>query len=279
MRSRRNANRKALNQRNRLIFLAVIIAAAILIIFGIWNLLSTDDSDPEDKSGSVTTEEGKNEKKPEPEYDYSKAVAESAQVGDDYFSDAIFVGDSRTEGFLLYSGLSNAVGYAHKGLRADTCFTDAVIHLNGSKVTVMDALRANPNFSKVYIMLGTNELGWVYPEKFVEGYTKVIDEIRGINPGALIYAESLIPVTSAKSASNETVNNERIRMYNEMIRQIAIDKKVLYLDVGAGLSDENGILPDEASSDGVHLNKAYCEKWLAYLKTHTVTKEEIDGAE
>ena len=68
-------------------------------------------------------------------------------------------------------------------------------------------------------------------------------------------------------------------MYNEMIRQIAIDKKVLYLDVGAGLSDENGILPDEASSDGVHLNKAYCEKWLAYLKTHTVTKEEIDGAE
>ena len=36
------------------------------------------------------------------------------------------------------------------------------------------------------------------------------------------------------------------------------------------VSDENGALPADASTDGVHLNKAYCQKWLAYLKNHTV---------
>ena len=32
---------------------------------------------------------------------------------------------------------------------------------------------------------------------------------------------------------------------------------------------DSGALPEEASTDGVHLNKEYCLKWLDYLKSHT----------
>ena len=33
----------------------------------------------------------------------------------------------------------------------------------------------------------------------------------------------------------------------------------------------NGELPSEASKDGVHLRKSYCEQWMDYLRTHTVS--------
>lgn len=38
-------------------------------------------------------------------------------------------------------------------------------------------------FGKVYIMLGMNELGWVYESVFKEDYGKIIDKIREIKPG------------------------------------------------------------------------------------------------
>ena len=34
----------------------------------------------------------------------------------DYFSDALFIGDSRTDGLRLYSGIKGADFYCYKGL-------------------------------------------------------------------------------------------------------------------------------------------------------------------
>ena len=56
-------------------------------------------------------------------------------VGNDYFKDAVFIGDSRTEGFILNNGLTAKItSYTHKGLTVDTIFTDKVIHKNGKKL-------------------------------------------------------------------------------------------------------------------------------------------------
>ena len=54
------------------------------------------------------------------------------------------------------------------------------------------------------------------------------------------------------------------------------DKKVFYLDVAEVMKDESGNLPVDASLDGVHLKKEYCQKWYEYLKTHTVQHEVED---
>ncbi len=50
---------------------------------------------------------------------------------------------------------------------------------------------------------------------------------------------------------------------------MAEEKQVYYLNVAEAVADDNGYLPEEASTDGVHLNKEYCAKWLDYLKSHT----------
>ena len=214
------------------------------------------------------------EKKPSsdstPIEEFENALPESAAVEDSYFDDAIFIGDSRTEGFALYSGLKNITAYTARGLTVSTIFTDKVIKTSGGKVTIMDAVRANSNFSKVYIMLGINELGWVYTDKFIEKYGEIIDTLRSINPDVIIYVQSVIPVTQKKSENDGIFNNKNIANYNALISKMAEDKEVYFVNVQQGLVDETGALPEEAAFDGIHLKVDYCKKWLAYLKTHTV---------
>ena len=45
-------------------------------------------------------------------------------------------------------------------------------------------------------------------------------------------------------------------------------KKIKYIDLVPVLADKNGNLPEDASTDGVHLNKEYCLKWLECLKNN-----------
>lgn len=196
-------------------------------------------------------------------------VPEKEAVSDDYFNDAVFVGDSRTQGLMLYAGLDHATFYANKGLNVNEVFDKNLATVNGRKVSIADAL-SKTSYSKVYIMLGINELGWVYPEKFSDQYAKLIDTIQSTHPNAVIYLEGLLPVTAEKSAGDPITNNEKIDRYNVLIAKLAKEKKVNYLNVREAVQDANGNLCGDATTDGVHLNKAYCVKWLDYLKTHTI---------
>ncbi len=203
-------------------------------------------------------------------YDYTMPVPVSTAVDVSYFNDAVFIGDSRTEGFILNTNLSQATSYTHKGLMVNTVFTQEVIDIEGTKLSVMDALKAT-QFSKVYIMLGINELGWAYSSKFIDKYSEMIDEIKAINPNAIIYIQSILPVSEEVSATHDYVKNDKIKEYNTLLFQMATEKQVFFLDTAAAVIDENGCLPADAATDGIHLKKQYCEKWLQYLVTHTIT--------
>lgn len=203
-------------------------------------------------------------------YDYSSPVPQSAPVDDSYFSDAVFMGDSRTEGFALFSGLDTMTTYASRGLNVSTVFTDATIDLNGTMVTAIDALR-NTSFSKLYIMFGLNEASWPYSEVFIDEYGDIIDEARAINPNAIIYIQSILPVTKSCSDSSESFNKTKIDSLNAMLQQLAAEKQVYYIDCEKALADSEGYLPEEASTDGIHFGVPECEAWLEYLKTHTVS--------
>lgn len=203
-------------------------------------------------------------------YDYSLPVSICDEVDNSYFDDTIFIGDSRTEGFMLYTGLSNATYYTHKGLMVNTAFTSPVINMKGQKVSVVDAVKSNSKFKKAYIMLGINELGWAYSNLFIEKYGNIIEAIKQSNPTAQIYVQSIIPVTSSKSSSDKVYNNNKIKEYNQLLCKLAQDKEVYYVNVAEELAENDGCIPESSAFDGVHLKKPYCEKWLEYLKTHTV---------
>ena len=207
-------------------------------------------------------------------YDYTKPVpAAETALTDEYFQDAVFIGDSRTGGLQKFSGPRDAAYFHSNGLKVDTIFTRQVVKTaGGQKVTVFDALRQKP-FKKVYIMLGINELGWVYSDLFIKKYAEVIAEIQNIEPEAQIYLQSLLPVSKERSQKDEIFNNTNIGRYNELIKQMAAEKSLYYLDVARCVSDEEGNLYSEASTDGIHLNKKYCDLWMEYLRHHYVERD------
>lgn len=188
------------------------------------------------------------------------------EIEKDNFSDAVFIGDSRTEGLQINTGLTTARFLAAKGLMVDTALKNNVIKLkNGSRGTVIDGLKEG-TYNRVYVMFGMNELGWPYLDVFTSRYEKLITEIKKVQPNATIYVQSILPVSKAKSDKDSIYNNENISKFNKAIKDMADKNGYIYLDVASAVTDSNSALPSNASSDGVHLNKEYSQKWLNYLR-------------
>ena len=214
---------------------------------------------------------------PEPIYDFNQPAPEREAVDNTYFADAAFVGDSRTDGFMIYSGIGTGKNLTSNGLSIFKLSEKKALKIGGEKYTLLEALEMD-RYGKVYLCLGVNELGVYDDEGFYNAYLAAIDSIRAIQPDAVIYIQGLIPINEgeiAASGGNIHLNNEHLRVYNDLMRKAAQEKQVVYLDLYTEFVDENGELPPGASRDGVHLKKEYCQRWLTYLQTHTVEPGEL----
>ena len=195
-------------------------------------------------------------------------VPESAQVEDTYFDDVVFLGDSRTDGLRLYSGLQHGTFLCSTGATVESVFSKAV-ETPAGELPLLDALAAL-DCGKIYIMLGINELGWNGTETFRTQSTELIQRLQKDHPDAEIVIQSILPVSAKKDAEGRYVNNGRIKEYNQVWLELAEEFDVAYLNVAEGVAGEDGLLPSELCYDGVHLNKAGCRMWLDYLRTHAV---------
>ena len=202
----------------------------------------------------------------------SVTVPENGRVDDSYFSDAVFVGDSRTEGLRMYSGISPSPKFfSGVGLTVTKVFSDQIVQLNGQWLTVADALR-QADYNKAYIMLGMNELGWVYESVYAQDYGRIIDVIRETHPDATIYVQSIIPVSKWKDTTDpdRIYTNANVVRLQKVLCEMCEEKNVHYVNVAEVMQDENGYLFSEATEDGMHLTQEYCKIWAEYLRTHTV---------
>lgn len=188
-------------------------------------------------------------------------------VGAEYFSDAVFVGDSITTGISLYGVMSNTNVMAGTGVGISTAYTAEVVkQADGTRITIIDALRQQ-QYKKVYVMLGGNELRDESKETFLKHYGKLIDDLLLLQPEAAIYIQSVLPVTQYNKYS---MNNTQIDDCNAALLELCKQKGVYYLNVAECMKDAQGMLPNEASpADGMHFGPEYYNKWFDYLKIHT----------
>lgn len=199
-----------------------------------------------------------------------KAV-EYVTVEDDYFADAVFIGDSRTVGMFEYGGLEEiSTFYASKGLTIYKLLDSAVASSPEGKITVEEALQQN-QFAKIYLMVGINEMGTGTLEGFLEKYKEVVTRLKELQPDAVIYLQGIMKVTSKRSAQGDYINNEGIEARNEGIALLADDEKVFYLDVNPLICDDTGGMDPEYTYDGVHLKGKHIQIWKDYLKTHAIS--------
>ncbi|MEG2393748.1 MAG: GDSL-type esterase/lipase family protein [Ruthenibacterium sp.] len=196
----------------------------------------------------------------------------NGRVDMEYFSDALFIGDSLTQGFQMYaSGISSAHYAAYVGAGPKQMMEGTVINLNGDTVTAIDEiLAAAPK--KVYLLLGTNALSSLDDEALLKYYDDFMSYLAPKLPADTVYyVQGIPPVTAEKSEGDTNYANTRIQALDEQLSQLSYKHGWHYLDLYGALADENGNLRAEIveGSDGVHLNGAGYEMWKEYLVTHT----------
>ena len=191
-------------------------------------------------------------------------VPELDKVDDSYFDDAVFIGDSLTMGIKFFSGL-NSTFICQTGLNTQKLENSAL----DSGKTVIETLRDMDKVGKIYIMLGTNEISYNDPEGYLKRYSSFIDRVKEEMPGTLIYIESIMPVSQAKSSSS-TIKNDTVKKFNEKLIELAKEKECYYIDSNSKFAGEDGYLPAADSSDGIHLNPSGYRELTEYFKTHAV---------
>ena len=170
-----------------------------------------------------------------------QTVREFGEVGENYFDDAVFIGDSRTVGLRDYGGLDQATFYATVGLNIYDMWTEKFCEVGGKKVTLEEALG----------------------QKF-----------RQLQPDAVIYVQGIMRVAKEKSDADKIFNNEGICARNERIAQLADNQTIFYIDMNEVVCDEQGNLRDDLTFDNLHLLGSKYGIWVDFLKTKGIVTQE-----
>lgn len=189
---------------------------------------------------------------------------------DGYFKDALFIGDSRTVGIKEYGNIDGADFFATEGMSVYSIYQQSVSIPGVGEVSLKTLLKTK-NYGKIYIMLGINELGYKLSDN-AAAYRDLVDMIREYQPDAIIYIQANLHVSSSRSKTDKTFNNNRIDNYNNLLAGIADNRDIFYIDVNELFDDANGGLGEEYTSDDIHIMGKYYSDWGAWIAERVIVK-------
>ena len=214
-----------------------------------------------------TTDKQTEEKPPETTTagDDTTAPDVPTQEDKDYFKDALFIGDSRTQGFYTYGRIDGAKYFARTSMNVANIFADKKSETGTGNLNLEEYLSQN-SFGKIYILLGINEIGYSY-SWIISRYSSLVEKIMLLQPDAKIIIQSNMHVTKAKSDANPSTfnNNNRINKLNEKLSALADNEKVFYLDFTSIFDTPQGNLKNEYSRDGIHFKATAYKIWRDWI--------------
>ncbi|MEQ1877657.1 MAG: GDSL-type esterase/lipase family protein [Bdellovibrionia bacterium] len=170
----------------------------------------------------------------------------------EYQRDAVFLGDSLTEGGP-WNELFPKLKVANRGLSGDTV---AGIGLRLEQVTVLKP-------RQIFLMVGINDLARSLPvEELVIRYLALVRKIKSEMPATKLTVLSIAPVNTNKFF---LVKNATIAKGNDGIQKIARAESVPYIDIGSKLKGADGELRLEFTYDGIHFTGRAYEVWANSL--------------
>ena len=189
-------------------------------------------------------------------------------VEENYFDDALFIGDSRTEGMAIYGRLGQADYFASSGMTVFNVLTKETQDINFS-TTDLPSLLASKQYGKIYIMLGINELGYAM-ESIMQKYENILKDIVSAQPNAKIILCANIYVTKEKSAAVSWLSWGNINRLNNNIAALADNKTIFYLDANELFCDDSGYMDPDQTGDGVHPYATGYQEWAGWLQEHGI---------
>ncbi|MPM80933.1 hypothetical protein SDC9_127984 [bioreactor metagenome] len=213
----------------------------------------------------------------------AKGLQATNPVSDDYFNDVVLIGDSVTLKLYYYlldrwntdeSYLGDIQFLTAGSLGSGNALwevSEESVHptFQGEKMLLEDSIKLS-GAKKVYLMLGTNDVGLYGVETAVENYNTLLNRILSKNPGVAFYIQSALPMY--RKAQLPDLNNQALLEYNQKLYALALERGDYFVDVASIMQTEDHSLPYQYCSDpddmGIHLTDIACEKWISYLRTH-----------
>ena len=211
---------------------------------------------------------------------------------DRYFDGAVFLGDSQTKSFagylqrqrqtdasflggaVAFGEVSMSVKYASKDISSGSGIS---FRYRGRPVSITEFIRQT-DAKRVFILLGTNDIGSPTWESVQDYFAKLIDVIHEKCPGTEVVIQGILPVT-AQFCRSRGIKIDHWNSFNEILSGICAEHGADFLNFADRLMDENGYLPPSLSSDGeFHLSNEGLDIWIRSLRIYAA-QQTIPDAE
>lgn len=222
------------------------------------------------------------------EYNENNIPSISTVIYDEYFDDAVFVGDSITQGLqnvVIYKRQSgeNTLGAARflaaKSYSLDTAaseFSEKRINLQyqGKSMDIAEALKAMEP-GKIFILIGVNDLPCYNINGTLVKYRTMVAKLKEACPDSRLVLESFTPIYS--DGQKKGLTNTGMDALNAGLKAIAAENGCDYLDISTPLKDSSNSLASFYTSDKyVHMNNNGVNVWITELRKFAKQKV-IDG--
>ena len=119
--------------------------------------------------------------------------------------------------------------------------------------------------SKIFINIGSNDVGFNVPEKiFLENYDNILKRIKEKLPDSKVFVMAYYPMSGTGTDFDDRSNSD-LQKANEKVRQLAEENGYQFINVNEGLADSEGHLRSDLTFDGVHMLPAGFEIVLKNL--------------
>lgn len=188
--------------------------------------------------------------------DFVYQVQHDEPLGDEAFEDALIIGDSITLSLYDYDVIPTLAVEGHIGQSPVAAHMIRNMRYEGDEVSMYElAERMQPG--KLLVMLGANGLDYSLRTKVQDDYHALLHDLMWSLRDTDIYLLAVTPVRPGvqKSKDAPVLTLEKIRLFNEWLRELAISHGVRYIDIYTPLLGEDGasLKLEYATPDGIHL--------------------------
>jgi hypothetical protein len=163
----------------------------------------------------------------------------------DFYSNAVFLGDSIVSGISTYGYLDDVFGN---------------VNATSAKLEnyVSTAVATKPD--KLFIMVGHNDAnyGTIKEETLASNVIDLVEAIHKASSSTKVYVLSMTPVTAAyeKKTSNN-VSQSYIDTANALFEQNAAANDYTYIDIASAYKDDTGYLNQQCTGNGINITTSY----------------------
>lgn len=169
----------------------------------------------------------------------------------------IFLGNSITEGgpWAELTGDSTVI---NRGIGGDITI--------GVLKRIDDVIVRKP--SKLFILIGINDIGKDIPDVVIaDNIRKIISRVKTASPDTKIYLQSILPVNSTvKNFPQHYDKLNHVVSTNVLLKKVSSESKATFIDIFPLFLNNQKLLNEQLTFDGLHLNRKGYDIWYAHLK-------------